>query len=926
MKSIEQKKAAEEFVRFWLHEKGYEKGQTVLFWEELLRDVYGVKKPSKILVPEDSLRVEKSQRFVDIRIPSTRVMIEQKGAHIDLTKPQEQSGMKEKLTPFQQAHHYILGLGVSDHPKWIVVCNFREFHIHDMERPNDAPEIVYLENLPNELNRLRFLVDTESTHVQSEVQVSMKAGDLVGELYDLLLKQYGESPTEENLRSLNVLCVRLVFCLYAEDAHVFNVDDQFHDYLSMFPTVEMRNALIGLFRILNTPHTARSKFERPELLAFPYVNGGLFDERTYPIEIPMFTDEIRGLLLDKASYGFNWSNISPTIFGAVFENTLNPKERRKGGMHYTSVENIHKLIGPLFLDSLTEELDALLTQPNGNSRTRKLEAFQQKLADIRVLDPACGSGNFLTETFLSLRRLENKVIREIYHGQTMLGEIRNPVKVSIEQFYGIEINDFAVNVGKTAMWIAESQMRDETNHMIKLEDDFLPLTRQTHIHHGNALRTEWSDIVKPEELTYIIGNPPFLGYSNQSEDQKAELSEVLKPYTEFKTLDYVTGWYAKSAQMMHTNPKIRSALVSTNSITQGEQVAALWKPLVERFGLHIDFAWRTFVWDGKANVHCIIIGFSTGKQAAKPVLFDRGERIISKHINAYLLDMEDIWVVNRSKPICDVPQMVYGSKPTGNFDVSKEELKMVQEKYPEVLPYIKRFTGATEFINGKIRYCLWLKGISPAVVRRCAWLEKRIEAIRKQREQSTKAATRRKAETPMLFDEDRQPDTDYLIVPRHSSRRRVYIPFGFMSKEVICGDANQFIPEATTYIFGIITSKLHLIWNNIIGGKIKSDPRYSSEIVYNNFPWPNVTEQQQEQVSELAQTILDIRAAYSDCSLADLYDPDTMPPVLRKAHRNLDCAVLKLYGLKNDMEEMDIVKHLLGLYKNIVQENNIKTK
>ena len=923
MDATEQKKKASDFVKRW-SDRGYEKGQAEPFWLALLRDCYGVEMPEEIITFEDSLKVEESKRFVDGRIPTTRVMIEQKGSHIDLTKPDKQSGLKEKLTPFQQAHRYVLGLPVSEHPKWIVVSNFREFHIHDMECPNDTPEIVLLENLPNELHRLRFLVDAESFHVQSEEQVSVKAGKLVGELYDLLLKQYGDHPTEEDLRSLNVLCVRIVFCLYAEDAHVFNKDDQFHDYLSMYPTAEMRNALIGLFRILNTPHTARSKFERTELLAFPYVNGGLFDERTYPIEIPMFTDEIRELLLDKASYGFNWSYISPTIFGAVFENTLNPKERHKGGMHYTSVENIHKLIGPLFLDNLTEELDVLLTLPNGNSRTRKLEAYQQKLADIRVLDPACGSGNFLTETFLSLRRLENKVIRELYHGQTMLGELRNPVKVSIEQFYGIEINDFAVNVGKTAMWIAESQMRDETSHMIKLEDDFLPLTRQTHIHYGNALRIEWSSIVKPEELTYIIGNPPFLGYSNQSKEQKDELSEVLKPYTKLKTLDYVAGWYVKAAQMMRSNPKIRGALVSTNSITQGEQVAALWKPLVERFGLHIDFAWRTFVWDGKANVHCIIIGFGIGKQAAKPVIFDRGERIIAEHINAYLLDMEDVWVENKSKTICDVPPIVYGSKPTGKFDVSKEELHMIQEKYPDVLPYIKRFTGATEFINGKIRYCLWLKEASPTVMRCCPWLEKRIDAIREQREQSTKLATRRKARTPMLFDEDRQPDTDYLIIPRHSSERREYIPIGFMNKDVICGDANQLIPNATSYNFGILTSSMHMVWAAIIGGKIKSDPRYSGEIVYNNFPWPNATEQQRNQIAELAQSVLDVRASYPDCSLADLYDPKFMPPDLRKAHKALDRAVLKLYGLKSDTNEMDIVKHLLGMYQKFVKENNFE--
>ena len=926
MKPIEQKKAAEEFVKFWLHEKGYEKGQTVLFWEELLRDVYGIKKPSKMLVPEDSLKVEKSQRFIDIRIPSTRVMIEQKGAHVDLTKPQEQSGLKEKLTPFQQAHRYILGLGVSEHPKWIVVCNFKEFHIHDMEHPNDKPEVVLLENLPNELHRLQFMVDTESTHTQSEEQVSVKAGSLVGELYDKLLVQYGESPSEDDLRSLNVLCVRIVFCLYAEDARVFKKKkDMFHDYLDMYRTAELRDAVIRLFRILDTPESMRSKFERPELLDFPYVNGGLFSEKQHPIEIPMFTDQLRTLLLDKASYGFDWSEISPTIFGAMFENTLNPKERHRNGMHYTTVENIHKLIGPLFLDSLTEELDTILSQTGSGARTRRLKAFQDKLADIRVLDPACGSGNFLTETFLSLRRLENRVIRELHHGQSMIGEYLNPVKVSIEQFYGIEINDFAVNVAKTAMWIAESQMRDETSRMITLEDDFLPLTRQTRIHHGNALRAEWSDIVNPKDLSYIVGNPPFLGYSNQNKQQKADLQSVFvdekgKPYKNSGKLDFVAAWYMKSAQLMQRNPKIRAALVSTNSVVQGEQVASVWRPLVERFGLQINFAWRTFTWDGEANVHCVIVGFSAKDRTARRIIYDGDKRIEAKHINAYLLDMEDVWVESNRKQVSNAPKICKGSQPTGDFDVSEEELDMVRRNHPEILPYIKKFVGATEFINGKQRYCLWLKDASPATIRKCPWLMRRIDAIREQREQSAKAATRRKAETAMLFDEDRQPDTDYLIVPRVSSERRDYIPMGYMNKDVICSDSNLIVTDATPYHFGILTSSLHMSWINATCGRLKSDPRYSGDIVYNNFPWPEASESQHKHITELAQAVLDARAAHPDCSLADLYDPNTMPPNLRKAHKNLDRAVLKLYGLNANTEEADVVRHLLTLYKRITEK------
>ena len=932
MKHIEQKKAAEEFVRFWLYEKGYEKGQSVLFWEELLRDVYGVKKPSKILVPEDSLRVEKSQRFVDLRIPSTKVMIEQKGAHIDLTKPERQSGMTEKLTPFQQVHHYILGLGRSEHPKWIVVCNFKEFHIHDMEHPNDAPEILLLENLPGELHRLQFLVDTDSTHVQSEEAVSVKAGNLVGELYDLLLKQYGDRPTEEDLRSLNVLCVRLVFCLYAEDAKVFKEKkDQFHDYLSKFPADGIREALIALFRILDTPKGERSKFERPELLAFPYVNGGLFS-RKLNVEIPMFTDGLRTLLLDKASYGFDWSEISPTIFGAMFENTLNPKERRKNGMHYTTIENIHRLIGPLFLDVLTRELDEVMAMPTGGSRTRKLNAFQDKLSGIRVLDPACGSGNFLTETFLSLRRLENKVIKELHHGQMMIGEYRNPVKVSIEQFYGIEINDFAVNVAKTAMWIAESQMRDETARMITLEDDFLPLTRQTHIHHGNALRTEWSDIVKPEELTYIVGNPPFLGYSNQSKEQKDDLQKVFvdecgKPYKNSGKLDFVAAWYMKSAEMMQRNLKLRGALVSTNSITQGEQVATLWRPLVERFGLHIDFAWRPFVWDGEANVHCVIVGFSTGKPTVKPVIFEGEKRIEVEHINAYLLDMNDVWVEKRKTVICESPKMITGNRPAdGNhLIIEEDEFEDIKKSHPEVLPFVKRLVGSKEYINALPRYCLWLTKASPADIQNISYIRNKVELCREARLSSPDKGRQKLSETPWLFRETRNP-ADYLVVPATSSIQRDYIPMGFLGEETIASNAALIVPGATLYHFGIMTSKLHIAWTAAVGGKLKSDYRYSNDLVYNNFPWPETTDEQKREITELARQILDARIEWPECSLVHLYNAKFMPPALRKAHKNLDRAVLKLYGLKPDTAELDIVRHLLGLYKELSEVDEKKPK
>ncbi|MBO4984605.1 MAG: class I SAM-dependent DNA methyltransferase [Bacteroides sp.] len=909
-KHIEQKKKAADFVHRWSN-RGYEKGQAEPFWMALLRDCYGIAMPEELISFEDSLKVEESKRFVDGRIPATRVMIEQKGSHVDLTKPDKQSGLKEKLTPFQQAHRYVLGLPVSEHPKWIVVCNFREFHIHDMEHPNDPPEVVLLENLPSELHRLQFLVDAESSHVQSEEQVSVKAGKLVGELYDKLLLQYGDTPTEADLRSLNVLCVRLVFCLYAEDANVFKKKkDMFHDYLSLYAAADLRDALIRLFRILDTPEERRSKFERPELLDFPYVNGGLFSEVEHPIEIPMFTDELRTLLLEKASYGFNWSEISPTIFGALFENTLNPQERRKGGMHYTSVENIHKLIGPLFLDDLTEELNALMTLPDTPSRARKLEAYQQKLASIRVLDPACGSGNFLTETFLSLRRLENQVIRMLYHGQTMLGELRNPVKVSIEQFYGIEINDFAVNVGKTAMWIAENQMRDETNHMITLEDDFLPLTRQTHIHNANALRTDWNDIVKPRELSYIVGNPPFAGRAYQTPEQKKEIAEIFT----YKDIDYVACWYKKTADYIQ-GTDIECAFVSTNSITQGEQTHALWMNLPVK----INFAHTTFIWESEtedtAAVYCVIIGFGNKSRKCKYIYTD-GVATACSNINGYLKDRPDIYVPPRTKPLCDAPEMDNGNVPLdgGALKIEPEELKDF-ENCPHL---IKRLIGGKEVLYNKMRYALWLVDTPISEVKKYPKVLARVEQCRLNRLAMKDKASQKLAERPMTFRDTKNPD-NYIAIPAVSGERREYIPMAFFHGDTVCTNQVQTIPNATVYHLGILSSSAHMAWMRETCGRLEMRYRYSKEIVYNSFPWPQ-TDGSQQQIAELMQEILNIRAAQEakgDC-LADLYDPRYMPPALRRAHKNLDCAVLKLYGLRPDSSETEIVRHLLTRYKQLI--------
>ncbi|MBO5681052.1 MAG: class I SAM-dependent DNA methyltransferase, partial [Lentisphaeria bacterium] len=657
----QQRNAAKKFAAEW-EGRGYEKGETHAFWMELLQTVCGVINPAQFITFEYQVQLGHTS-FVDAYIPETKVMIEQKSLDIDLNKPAKQSD-GSILTPYQQAKRYADQLPNSQRPRYIVVSNFQTFHVHDMEHPHDAPEVIQLADLPKEYHRLAFLTDVNKAHLKREMELSIKAGEIVGKIYDCILKHYHDRSAESTLKSLNMLCVRLVFCLYAEDAGIF-VKDQFHDYLARFDARDIRRALVDLFKVLDTPEDKRkSLYLDDDLAAFPYVNGGLFAETD--IEIPQFDDTVKELLLAKASDDFNWSEISPTIFGAVFESTLNPETRRSGGMHYTSIENIHKVIDPLFLDDLKAELEEILSSKAVTTRNKKLFAFQDKLSGLTFLDPACGSGNFLTETYLSLRKLENKCLEVINAGQTVLG-FDDVIKVSIGQFYGIEINDFAVTVAKTALWIAESQMMKATEDIVHMDLDFLPLKSYANIIEGNALRIDWNDVVPKEKLHYIMGNPPFVGSSMMTAEQKSQAVFIFGKGARVNSIDYVGAWYFKSAEMMQ-DTLIRTALVSTNSITQGEQVASLWKPLYERFNVHIDFAYRTFRWDSEANikahVHCVIIGFSIAENTKNKQIFDGEDSKICRSINAYLTDAPDVLIESRKKPLCDVPAITYGNKPT----------------------------------------------------------------------------------------------------------------------------------------------------------------------------------------------------------------------------------------------------------------------
>ena len=912
--------AAAEFAKRWNGE-GYEKGQSQLFWGDLLTKVFGVDDLTSFVRFEDQVKSDTSTtNFIDVRIPSTKVFIEQKSINKDLRAPIKQSD-GNFLTPYQQVKRYASDVKYSERPRWIITCNFKEFLVYDMEQPHGEPESILLKDLEKEYYRLKFLVDVKSEHISKEMEVSMQAGEIVGRIYDALLKQYDDN-SPEALRWLNILCVRIVFCLYAEDAGIFT-RDQFHDYLAGYEAKDMRNALIRLFEVLNTPVAQRSRYLMDDLKAFPYTNGGLF---ATTIEIPQFTDELRLVLLHNASLDFDWSAISPTIFGAVFESTLNPETRRAGGMHYTSIENIHKVIDALFLNTLRKEFEAILEEKVEKTRNRLLDSFQDKLASLVFFDPACGSGNFLTETYLSLRRLENDVIRARYHGQTFLAlEGNSPIKVSISQFYGIEINDFAVTVATTALWISEAQMLAETEKIITFDDNFLPLKTYTNITEGNALRIDWNTVVPVERLSYIIGNPPFVGFTFMSSEQKKDMELV---FPKVKNLDFVCAWY-KIASEYIKNTDVKCAFVSTNSITQGEIVPRLWQFLE----IEILFAYRTFVWDSesnnKAHVHCVIIGFcskgSAGATQPKTLYLSDKVSTPAKHINPYLIDAPDIIIQSRNKALCDIPNMTSGNKfaDGGHLILSEEDVKEFAATEPQAMKYIKPLIGAAEFIKRKTRWCLWLKDADPSELRKCPKVLERVRKCKESREQSIAEGIRKFAATPTLFAQITQPlNCTCLIIPQVSSERRKYVPIGYLDGDTICTDKLRIVPDATLYHFGVLTSNVHMAWMRAICMRMKSDYSYSRDIVYNNFPWPSPTEEQKVKIEQTAQAILDARALFPESSLADLYDEVAMPPELRKAHQDNDRAVMEAYGWKVSREftESVCVAELFKLYQMICRE------
>ncbi|WP_155873702.1 DNA methyltransferase [Corynebacterium rouxii] len=921
----EKKLAAKLFAEKW-ENRGNEKSDTHSFWLELLRDVVGMEDVTT------NVRFESrtSQRgYIDVVIQDAKTFIEQKSIDVSLDKADIRQG--RVVTAFRQALNYANTMPNKLRPDYIITCNFAEFRIHDLNKVNAETDYISftLAELPDQIHLLDFLIDPQKSRAVREEKVSMDAGTLVGKLYDALRDQYLDPNSDASQHSLNVLCVRLVFCLFAEDAGLFE-KDAFYRYLDGLRADQVRVALRDLFEVLNTPVDSRDPYLSEQLKNFPYVNGGLFAKDE---QIPNFTDEILDLLVHEVSEKTNWAEISPTIFGGVFESTLNPETRARGGMHYTSPENIHKVIDPLFLDSLKAELDSILNASGitANKRKKQLEAFHTKISELKFFDPACGSGNFLTETYIHLRKIENKILSELAGDQTQLGFSNVTLKVSLDQFYGIEINDFAVSVASTALWIAQLQANIEAESIVTANIESLPLRDAAHIHLGNALRTDWASVLAPEQCNYIIGNPPFLGARNQSKEQKAEIKDAFPLGTKnVGNIDYVAGWYIKAAEYMECFP-IRAAFVSTNSICQGEQVANIWYPITQ-MGFRINFAHDTFRWANEAatqaHVFCVIVGFSKQDDPVRLYHYEKPDSVpelqLPTQLNPYLVDAPNNFIWDRSRPLSDVPRMVIGSQPIDgqNYIFEPDEKNEFVKLEPHSERFFFHFWGSREFIRHQDRWVLWLANASSSDFRKMPLARDLVEKVRKYRQSSRRLQTKKAANTPNHFGTEVISTTSSVVVPEVSSQRRKFIPMGFLTPDILCSNKIKLIADGTLFHFGVLQSTFHNAWVRSIGGRLKNDYSYSSGVIYNNFVFPEVNDVVRMDVEKRAQAVLDARSLYPEATLADMYDPDNdfLYPELMKAHRELDRAVEMAYGVDFGGDEQQIVAHLFKLYNEKVEK------
>ena len=923
-------KEAKEFSKRWAGKKWSEDQFSRTFWIDLLKSIYDIEYNDTNNVIFE-YRTSASGK-IDLWLRNLSTMVEMKSSGVDLSKPEPRQG--ELKTPFKQVYDYAVSFPRNEQPDYLITCNFETFRVYSRKEHGDRdlennPLEFSIEDLGNKPEYLGFLVDPENSRLYHEREISEQAGQLIGKLYDMLRNQYIDPDSEESKHSLNVLCVRLVFCLFCEDAGLFNEMDAFYNFLKDVPAANIRINLQRLFKNLDVPKDNRDKYDEA-IKVFPYVNGGLFRE---DVEIPNFTDEIKDFLLNELSQNVDWSKISPTIFGGIFESTLNPETRRKGGMHYTSPENIHKVIDPLFLNDLKTEFADIRDSDDysviqKNNRYKKLH---HKICNLTFLDPAAGSGNFLTETYICLRQLEFAIISELKRGKNIgmfdsatEGEIQERVKLS--QFYGVEINDFAVSVAETALWISRLKANAEGVIVYDLDERDFPLEERANIICENALRFDWKNLIEPSELSYIMGNPPFVGASRCSDEQKKEIVSLFGNIKLSNSLDYVAGWYIKAAEYMSNNPRIHSALVSTNSITQGEQIYPIWNTLIERYSVRIDFAYNSFYWSSDstdpAHVYCVIIGFSLGENH-QGYLYDSqsGERTLINSFSPYLKDLPIAIVQSIPRPLCDVPQMVLGNKPAddGNLILSKEERDNLIKAHPSLETLIRPYIGSEELIHGDIRYCLWLLGHNEQEIGHYPEIVSRINAVKQFRLNSSAKDTREKAKVPMEFFRTPVHDTEYLVVPSTTTSRREYIPIGYCGQDTIPNNSTSVIPNASHYLFGVITSALHNGWMRVVCGRLGNGYRYTGKIVYNNFPWPNPTEEQKKNIEQTAQDILNVRLSYPNKSLADMYDPEKMPAELKTAHEANDIAVMDAYGFAHDMTELEVVSELMKMYQLLIE-------
>ncbi len=921
--------AAKKFSLDW-NGRGNEISDTQKFWLALLRDVLDVDQPENIIDFQKPIKIDGQTKWIDGYIARTKVLIEQKSFGEDLDKKFHQSD-DEYLTPFEQGKRYADNMVDSERPRWIITCNFGEFNIFDLVEMNSLeyrfggeiyrPFNFKLAEIHFMCRRLKFLVDPNVTDVKPEVQISKAAANIVKIIYDDFKKSYARNKVADYKNFLDKLCTRLVFCFYAGHAQI--LDDKFFKYLSKFEAEQRLNALQKIFDVLNTPKEKRPENLDEDLKNFPYINGGLFAEKIPLPEYSKFDgDPTRSINAADNPDKFNWRKIDPTIFGALFESILNEEERRTGGMHYTMPENIHKVIDPLFMDDLREEFIAAKHKQLKN-RPQAFFDLQNKIAALTFLDPACGSGNFLTETYMSLRRLENEILGELRALKVPLPE--NPVKVSINQFFGIEINDFAVAVAQTALWIAENQMLQETEGEIGKPLEAFPIKNYPEVVCENANQVDWQKIFgehAPEKFDYVIGNPPFRGARNKSKQQKDDIKKVFGKRDNLGNLDYVTCWYKKAADFIG-GTGTRCAFVSTNSICQGDSIGALWKNLFGE-GIHIDFAHRTFKWlsdsDNPAHVHCVVVGFSKAPNSKQKIIFDGEEFIEAENINAYLIDGENVFVESRNEPLCAVPEIGIGNKPIddGNYLFTPDELEDFLKREPAAEKFIHPWYGADEFIKGKKRYCLWLGDLSDAEIDSMPLCRERVEKVRAYRLASKSPGTRQIANTPTKFHVENFPHGKFLVMAKTSSGERQYIPMGFMDDSVLCSDKVFILPDAQIYHFGILTSSIHMAWMRMTNCPLGTSYSYSIGIVYNNFPWPKVDERQRNLIERAAQEILDVRKDFQTWTFAKLYNEDTMPPELRWAHNANDYAVALAYGFeKFYQDEPKVVAALMKLYKRL---------